>query len=69
MKLGEALRLRSDNDKHIAALRVRAVAGAQIQDGQDAPDAPCELLADIERLRPKRWISFSASTEPTSVPG
>ena len=50
MKLGEALRLRSDNYKKIEELRVRAVAGAQIQDGQEAPDLPAELLAEIERL-------------------
>jgi hypothetical protein len=50
MKLGEALRLRSDNYKKIEELRARAVAGAQIQDGQEAPDLPSELLDDIERL-------------------
>ena len=50
MKLGEALRLRSDNYKKIDELRNRAVAGAQIQDGQLAPDSPTELLAQIEQL-------------------
>ncbi len=50
MKLGEALRLRSDNYKTIDELRNRAVAGAQIQDGELAPDSPTELLAQIEQL-------------------
>ena len=50
MKLGEALRRRSDNYKKIEELRGRAVAGAQIQEGQETPDSPAELLAEIERL-------------------
>jgi hypothetical protein len=50
MKLGEALRLRSDNYKKIAELRTRAVASAQTQEGAAAPDDPAELLDTIERL-------------------
>lgn len=50
MKLGEALRVRSDNYTKIEELRGRAVAAAQIQDGQDAPDRPGELLEQIERI-------------------
>jgi hypothetical protein len=50
MKLGEALRLRSDNYKKIAELRTRAVASAQTQEGAAAPDEPAELLDTIERL-------------------
>jgi hypothetical protein len=50
MKLGEALRLRSDNYKKIEELRARAVASAQTQEGQEAPDSPAELLDQIERL-------------------
>jgi len=50
MKLGEALRLRSDNYKKIEELHGRAVASAQKQEGTDAPDSPAELLAEIERL-------------------
>ena len=50
MKLGEALRLRSDNYKKIEELRVRAIANAQMQEGQEASDSPVELLADIERI-------------------
>jgi hypothetical protein len=50
MKLGEALRQRSDNYKKIDELRNRAVASAQTQEGAQAPDAPAELLAEIESL-------------------
>jgi hypothetical protein len=50
MKLGEALRLRSDNYKKIEELRTRAVASAQLQEGQEAPDSPVDLLLEIERL-------------------
>ena len=50
MKLGEALRLRSDNYKKIAELKARAVASAQVQEGADAPDDPNVLLGTIDRL-------------------
>jgi hypothetical protein len=50
MKLGEALKLRSDNYKKIAELRARAVAAAQVQEGTQAADNASELLAEIERL-------------------
>ena len=50
MKLGEALRLRSDNTKKIVELRARAIASAQTQEGAEAPDHPAELLDTIERL-------------------
>ncbi|HEX5275538.1 MAG TPA: DIP1984 family protein [Candidatus Rubrimentiphilum sp.] len=50
MKLGEALKLRSDNFKKIDELRARAVASAQVQEGTQAPDSAAKLLEDIERL-------------------
>ncbi len=50
MKLGEALRLRSDNTKKIVELRARAIASAQTQEGAEAPDHPAELLDAIERM-------------------
>lgn len=50
MKLGEALKRRSDNYKKIAELRARAVASAQVQEGTQAADNASELLAEIERL-------------------
>ena len=50
MKLGEALRLRSDNTKKILELRTRAIASAQTQEGAAAPDAPAALLDVIELL-------------------
>ena len=51
MKLGEALKLRSDNLRKIEELRVRAMASAQIQEGTKPPDDSNELIAEIERLR------------------
>jgi hypothetical protein len=50
MKLGEALKLRSDNYKKIAELRARAVASAQVQEGTTAPDSATDLLVYIEKL-------------------
>lgn len=50
MKLGEALKLRSDNYKKLGELRGRAIASAQVQEGTQAPDNASELLAEIEQL-------------------
>src|ERR1700685_3280254 len=50
MKLGEALRIRSDNYKKITEFKARAVASAQAQEGAKAPDDPQELLESIDRL-------------------
>jgi hypothetical protein len=50
MKLGEALKLRSDNLRKIEELRSRAAASAQAQEGTNPPDDANELIADIERL-------------------
>ena len=50
MKLGEALKLRSDNLRKIEELRVRAGASAQVQEGTKPPDDANELIAQIERL-------------------
>jgi hypothetical protein len=51
MKLGEALKLRSDNMRKIEELRVRAAASAQVQEGSTPPDDANELIAEIARLR------------------
>jgi hypothetical protein len=50
MKLGEALKLRSDNLRRIEELRARAVATAQVQEGTKPSDDPNELIREIERL-------------------
>lgn len=50
MKLGEALKTRSDNYKKITELRTRAVAAAQIQEATKAPDSAPDLLVQIEAL-------------------
>jgi hypothetical protein len=50
MKLGEALKLRSDTQRRLEELRVRAAASAQVQEGSAPPDDPNELLAQIEQL-------------------
>jgi hypothetical protein len=50
VKLGEALKLRSDNLRKIEELRTRAAASAQIQEGTKPPDDSNELVAEIERL-------------------
>ena len=50
MKLGEALKLRSDNGKRIEELKERAMASAQIQEGVAPPDDANALLETIDRL-------------------
>ncbi len=50
MKLGEALKLRSDNLRRIEELRQRAATNAQIQEGTQPADDANVLVAEIERL-------------------
>ena len=50
MKLGEALKLRSDNLRKIEELRVRAAASTQIQEGAKPPDDANALVSEIESL-------------------
>jgi len=50
MKLGEALKLRSDNLTRIDELAQRAAQNAQIQEGTEPAALPTELIAEIERL-------------------
>jgi hypothetical protein len=50
MKLGEALKLRSDNLTRIDELTQRAAQNAQIQEGTEPAALPSELIAEIERL-------------------
>jgi hypothetical protein len=50
MKLGEALKLRSENLRRIQELRSRASASSQTQEGTKPPDDANALIAEIERL-------------------
>jgi hypothetical protein len=50
MKLGEALKLRSDNLRRIEELGQRAALNAQVQEGTKPAADPGELIAEIERL-------------------
>lgn len=48
MKLAEALILRADAQKHIAQLRQRLVRSARVQEGEQPPEEPQALLAELE---------------------
>jgi hypothetical protein len=50
MKLAEALVQRADVQKRIEQLRKRIKASAQVQEGEEPPENPAELLAEVERL-------------------
>ena len=50
MKLGEALKLRSDNLRRLEELGQRAVQNAQVQEGTQPAADPNEIIAEIERL-------------------
>jgi len=50
MKLAEALVLRADLQKRIAQLRVRLQQSALVQEGEQPPENPQELLAELARL-------------------
>ncbi len=48
MKLAEALMLRADAQKHVAQLRDRLNRSARIQEGEQPPENPQDLLAELE---------------------
>ena len=48
MKLAEALILRADCQKRIEQLRQRLVRSAQVQDGEQPPENPQALIAELE---------------------
>jgi hypothetical protein len=50
MKVGEALQRRSDNQKRMAELQARIVACAVVQEGEQPPEDPTELLGELDRL-------------------
>jgi hypothetical protein len=50
MKLAEALALRADTQKRIEQMRERLRQSALVQEGEQPPEDPRALLAEVERL-------------------
>jgi hypothetical protein len=50
MKLGEALQRRSDNQKRMLELQHRVVRCAVVQEGEEPPEDPGHLLAELDRF-------------------
>lgn len=50
MKLAEGLVLRADTKKRIEQLRERLKLSALVQDGEEPPENPQELFAELQRL-------------------
>ena len=50
MKLAEALILRADTQKRIEQLKQRLVNSAKVQQGDEAPEKPQDLLVELERV-------------------
>ncbi len=50
MKLAEALILRSDRQKRLEQLKQRVVGSAKVQEGDEPPENPQGLIAEIERV-------------------
>ena len=50
MKLAEALILRADAQKRIEQLRERLQASAKVQEGEQPPENPQDLMAELERV-------------------
>jgi hypothetical protein len=50
LKLAEALAERSDCQNRIAELNKRIARSARVQEGEQPPEAPAELLAEHDRL-------------------
>lgn len=50
MKLAEALALRADVQKRLAHMRIRLNQSALVQEGEQPPEQPTELLAQLEQM-------------------
>lgn len=50
MKLAEALILRSDCEKRLAQLRDRFARSVKVQEGEEPPENPQELLAELNAI-------------------
>ena len=50
MKLAEALNLRADAQKRIEQLKQRLFTSAKVQEGEQPPEDPAQLLNELERL-------------------
>ena len=50
MKLAEALILRADRQKRLEQLKQRVVGSAKVQEGDEPPENPQELIAEVERV-------------------
>jgi hypothetical protein len=50
MKLSEALILRADCQKRIAQLQQRLIRSAKVQEGEQPPENPQDLLTELETL-------------------
>ncbi|MGI4790631.1 MAG: DIP1984 family protein, partial [Janthinobacterium lividum] len=50
MKLAEALILRADRQKRLEQLKQRVIGSAKVQEGDEPPENPQELIEEIERV-------------------
>lgn len=50
MKLAEALILRADRQKRLEQLKQRIVGSAKVQEGDEPPENPQELIEEMERV-------------------
>lgn len=50
MRLAEALVLRADLQKRLAQMRTRLNQSALVQEGEQPPEKPAELLAELEQM-------------------
>lgn len=50
MRLAEALVLRADLQKRLAQMRTRLNQSALVQEGEQPPEKPTELLAELEQM-------------------
>ncbi len=68
MKLGEALARRSDLQKRLAQLGVRLRESAVVQEGNEPPESPDELLGEVDRLAEEleRLIAVINQTNSTT---
>lgn len=66
MKLAEALAERSDCQRRVEAIRTRLEGSARIQEGEQPPEDPGQLLAEAERIHARLLELISAINRTNS---
>lgn len=69
MRLAEALILRADKKKRIEQLRARLIRSAKVQEGEQPPESPMELINELNSLVDDLTILIRKINKTNSLTG